>query len=226
MKGAATSKKRGGLTGKLLLAATSCLVTLGLAELLLPALLDLEKVTLAYDPLLGFRGRARLTTVWRREMAGGQRIVRTNSEGFHDRQRQRERTPGSRRLVFLGDSFLEAYQVEIEENFSQLVAANLTRRHQRYSSGDLRMECLNQGVHGYGLGVHYLYVRERLMAFSRQRPARQLRPARIVCGSPIPHRSRGKPAVHPRTAVSAQNLAPGPCPGALYPHPSPVDEAD
>lgn len=165
MKGAATSKKRGGLTGKLLLAAASCLVTLGLAELLLPALLDLEKVTLAYDPLLGFRGRARLTTVWRREMAGGQRIVRTNSEGFHDRQRQRERTPGSRRLVFLGDSFLEAYQVEIAENFSQLVAANLTRRHQRYSSGDLRMECLNQGVHGYGLGVHYLYVRERLMAW-------------------------------------------------------------
>ena len=30
----------------------------------------------------------------------------------------------------------------------------------------------------------------------------------------------------PPPAVSAQNLAPGPCPGALYPHPSPVDEVD
>ena len=156
------SEGDGTVTGKLLLAAISCLLTLLLAELLLPAFLDLEKVTLAYDPLLGFKGRAGLTTVWRREMKGGQRLVVINRDGFHDRERPRGRAPRSRRLVFLGDSFLEGYQVEIEENFSQLVGGSLT---QRYRSLDLRVECLNQGVHGYGLGVHYLYVRERLMAW-------------------------------------------------------------
>ena len=148
-----------GLRGKLLLAFGSGAFALLLAEAVLPHLLTLEKVSISYDPLLGFRGRPELTTVWRREMGRGERVVRTNSEGFHDRERSRARSPGTHRVVFLGDSYLEAYQVEIDSNFAQQLAWSLS---QRAESSGFAVESLNQGIHGYGLGVHYLYVRERL----------------------------------------------------------------
>ena len=149
-----------------LLACGSALVALLLAELALPALLDLEKVTLTYDELLGFKGRSHVRTIWKREMGDYPRIVETNAHGFHDRERRLEKEKGVYRVVFLGDSFLEAYQVPVEDNFSQRLSKRLSSRMER-SDNDAgrqpgRVEALNQGVHGYGLGVHYLYVKERL----------------------------------------------------------------
>ena len=156
-------KRPRAVTATLLLASVSALVALVLAELILPWLLDLEKVTLTYDPLLGFKGRSRVKTIWKREMGDHPRTVVTNQHGFHDVERHLEKAPGVHRIVFLGDSFLEAYQVPVEENFSQLLAARLGTR--AGEAVGLGIESLNQGVHGYGLGVHYLSVRERLAAW-------------------------------------------------------------
>ena len=83
-------------------------------------------------------------------------MVTTNSRGFHDRERAPRPAAGRRRILFLGDSFLEAYQVGIEANFSQRLAHDLSRR------GAGEFEAVNWGVHGYGLGSHYLAVRERV----------------------------------------------------------------
>ena len=153
-------RRSSGAAAKVALAAGSCALVVIMAELVLPWLLDLEKVTLTYDPLLGFKGRAHLTTSWKREMDGATRIVHTNAHGFHDLERDMAVESGVHRLIFLGDSFLEAYQVEVADNFSQKLAAGLNRRSQQFG---VRVEALNQGVHGYGLGVHYLYVRQRLL---------------------------------------------------------------
>ena len=131
-----------------------------LAEILLPRVLTLEQATLRYDDLLGFRGRPHLDIPWTREMGGETRRVRTNRLGFHDHERTPAPAEGTRRILFLGDSFLEAYQTGIDENFSQQVARILSRR------GGARVEALNQGVHGYGLGSHFLSVRERVEAWS------------------------------------------------------------
>ena len=139
-----------------ILAAVAALI---LAEFLLPHLVTLERATLQYDALLGFRGRPHLNIPWTREMEGGQRRVRTNRLGFHDRERAMIPSAGSYRLLFLGDSFLEAYQAEIEENLPQRVARTLSQR------GRGRVEALNWGVHGYGLGSHFLNVRERVDAW-------------------------------------------------------------
>lgn len=91
-------------------------------------------------------------------MGGETRRVRTNRLGFHDHERDTTPAAGTRRILFLGDSFLEAYQAAIEENLSQRVARLLSRP-------GARVEALNQGVHGYGLGSHFLMVRERVEAW-------------------------------------------------------------
>ncbi|MFH1572015.1 MAG: SGNH/GDSL hydrolase family protein [Gemmatimonadota bacterium] len=147
---------------RLALAAASLAVALVVAEVVAGRLAHLEPVTLVADPLLGFRGRPHLDIPWTREMEGGERRVRTNRGGYHDLERPLERTPGTARLAFLGDSFLEAYQVEIAGNFSQRTAALLSARG---TPGGRPVEAVNFGVHGYGLGVHYLFVQERLVAW-------------------------------------------------------------
>ena len=149
----------GRWTARAGVALLSVAVVLILAEALLPLVVTLEQPTLRYDPLLGFRGRPHLDIAWTREMEGGERQVKTNRLGFHDHERALAPSPGTRRILFLGDSFLEAYQAEIDESFSQRLARNLSR------GGGRRVESLNWGVHGYGLGSHFLSVRERVEAW-------------------------------------------------------------
>ncbi len=136
-------------------AAAATAAVLLLAELLLPRVVKVEHATLEYDELLGFRGRPHLSIPWTREVEGPPRVVTTNSRGFHDRERATRPAAGRRRILFLGDSFLEAYQVDLEANFSQRMARDLSRR------GAGEVEAVNWGVHGYGLGSHFLTVRER-----------------------------------------------------------------
>lgn len=145
------------------LAVASLVLVLLVAEALVGWLVALEPVTLVHDPLLGFRGRPHMEIRWTREMAGGARTVRTNAGGYHDHERARTRTPGVRRVAFLGDSFLEAYQVEVEENLSQRLARALSGMPE--SDGG-PLEAINLGVHGYGLGVYHLFVRHRLAEWS------------------------------------------------------------
>ena len=142
------------VNGAVAVAATAAVLLL--AELLLPRIVTVEQATLEYDELLGFRGRPDLSIPWTREVEGPPRVVTTNSRGFHDHERSPRPAPGSRRILFLGDSFLEAYQVGIEANFSQRLARRLSRR------GAGEYEAVNWGVHGYGLGSHFLAVRERV----------------------------------------------------------------
>lgn len=153
--GRASSRLRTlAVNGAVAVAATAA--ALLLAELLLPRFITVEQATLEYDELLGFRGRPNLSIPWTREVEGPPRVVTTNSRGFHDRERTQQPAGGSRRILFLGDSFLEAYQVDIEANFSQRLARDLSRR------GAGEFEAVNWGVHGYGLGSHFLAVRERV----------------------------------------------------------------
>ena len=151
----ATSSRLRTLAVNVAVATAATAAALLLAELLLPRFVSVEQATLEHDGLLGFRGRSGLSIPWTREVEGPPRLVTTNSRGFHDHERAPQPAPGSRRIILLGDSFLEAYQVGIEANFSQRLARDLTRR------GAGEIEAVNWGVHGYGLGSHYLAVRER-----------------------------------------------------------------
>lgn len=149
--------RRHGLNATLAVGAT--LVTLAVAEIAIRLVWTTERVTVEHDPLLGFRGRGHVETVWTREMAGQPRIVRLNEGGFHDHERDEHPPPGHRRLAFVGDSFLEAYQVDIDSSFAQRLGRRL-----RATTGPT--EAVNLGVHGYGLGSLALFVRHRLPAWN------------------------------------------------------------
>jgi hypothetical protein len=64
------------------------------------------------------------------------------------------------RIVALGDSYVEAYQIAMAKNFSKLPEQSFNQRlsvKKKGTSSPAHIEVLNQGIHGYGLGTYYLY---------------------------------------------------------------------
>jgi lysophospholipase L1-like esterase len=85
------------------------------------------------DPLIGHRHApnrsARLMGV----------MVKTNSNGFRDREFTIDKPPGVLRIVMLGDSFTEGWGAPEEETFSK-------RIERRYNDRGIKAEVINTGV--------------------------------------------------------------------------------
>ncbi len=74
----------------------------------------------------------------------------TNSAGFHDVEHLVDKSKDVYRVVVVGDSYIEALQVPIEESFTQ----QLERMLQRNISGK-RVEVINLGIGGTGPAQYY-----------------------------------------------------------------------
>ena len=83
-------------------------------------------------------------------------ILRTNAEGFRDVEHSLVADDGVFRVVVLGDSFMEAYQVPLQQSFSR----QLEKRLAEYST-----EVINLGVGGYGTTQQYLTLEEIGLAY-------------------------------------------------------------
>lgn len=83
-------------------------------------------------------------------------VVLTNTHGFHDREHAYEKEKEVFRVVVLGDSFMEALQVPIEEGFCQRLEEDLKRL-----TGKNRIEVINLGLSGRGPAQHYAILKER-----------------------------------------------------------------
>jgi hypothetical protein len=81
--------------------------------------------------------------------------VSTNSAGFHDIEHQLMKPSGVYRIVVLGDSFIEALAVSIENGFTQQLESRLRDHVQKK-----RVEVINLGVSGIG-PAQYLRILER-----------------------------------------------------------------
>jgi hypothetical protein len=79
--------------------------------------------------------------------------VAINSHGFRDREHGYDKPTGTRRIVLLGDSFIEALQVPFEQSVTPLLEENL-----RPATGPV--ELINLGLSGFGTGREYLMLRE------------------------------------------------------------------
>jgi hypothetical protein len=86
--------------------------------------------------------------------------VATNSFGFRDRPRQREKRAGAIRVAVLGDSFIEAIQVPMTETATALLEDALARRFP-----DVPIEVMNFGVSNYGVGQYLLQYDAYVRAF-------------------------------------------------------------
>lgn len=97
------------------------------------------------------------TTGWFRDE--GNAYVSINAHGMHDRPRDPAKPPGVYRIAVLGDSFMEALQVPLEQGFCAQLEARLAK------SGR-NVEVLNFGCSGYGTAQELLTLRHRVKAFS------------------------------------------------------------
>ena len=137
----------------------ACVFMFIVLELTLPLFVTMEKATLEYDPLMGMRGRPNVKTVWTREIEEHPRTMHLNKYGFHDVQYDLKKAPGTHRVFFIGDSFLEAYQISIEENFCKILERDYNKRKPRPFK---KVQDINGGLHTWGVGAYSLFVRHRL----------------------------------------------------------------
>lgn len=92
----------------------------------------------------------------------------TNNLGFVDSSHEVVATDGTRRILFLGNSFVQAIQVRELERFSKLVESKLN------ADGSVgAWESINMGLAGAGTGVEYLIYEEL---------GRQFKPDLVVIG--------------------------------------------
>ena len=86
--------------------------------------------------------------------------IRTNSAGFHDVEHQLQKPPDVYRIVVLGDSFMEALQVSVEESFSRQLEAAL----QSWIK-EKRVEVINLGISGTGPAQYLQMLNARGLAY-------------------------------------------------------------
>jgi hypothetical protein len=79
--------------------------------------------------------------------------VNVNSAGFRDREHPVDKPTGTKRIVLLGDSFVEAIQVPFEQSITAQLEDQLNR-----TTGHI--EVINFGVSGTGTARQYLALRE------------------------------------------------------------------
>jgi hypothetical protein len=106
------------------------------------------------DPLLGSKLIPGITGWWTQEENEFKVPVQINAEGRRDLERPVQKPPGTYRVLLLGDSFVEAMQVPIEQTFARHLEAALTH------AGGPPVEVISMGVSGYGTASEYLWYRD------------------------------------------------------------------
>jgi GDSL-like lipase/acylhydrolase family protein len=86
--------------------------------------------------------------------------IRTNSWGMRDRPHGLEKPEGTFRILVLGDSFMEAVQVDFEQSLPSLLETELVERTGR------TIEVINAGVSGWGTDDELTYLERYGLRFS------------------------------------------------------------
>lgn len=82
--------------------------------------------------------------------------VRTNSYGFRDREHDLGKSDGTVRILLMGDSFMEALQVDFAEAFPSILERELSAR-----LGKCKVEVINAGVSGWGTDDEVAYLLQK-----------------------------------------------------------------
>lgn len=145
---------RGRLLGGLVLAGFGALLALLTLELGVRLLHLVPDRFWQPHPLLGTTLVPGASGWWTQEEHEFVVPVRINDAGRRDLDRAPAKPPGTFRILLLGDSFVEALQVPIEETFARGLEQRLPARFGR------PVEVVSMGVSGYGTASEYLWYRE------------------------------------------------------------------
>jgi lysophospholipase L1-like esterase len=122
-----------------------------------------EVLHLEPDRVLGWKEVPGLTWQWAGRFWYGDEFsvtIHTNSQGFRDAEREPTKPPRVVRVAVLGDSYVEALQVPLEKRSTELLEERLNRAAGAEGRGGRRVEVLNFGISGYGLGQELLAWQE------------------------------------------------------------------
>ena len=81
--------------------------------------------------------------------------IRTNSQGFHAFEYEKQKAPNTYRIAVVGDSFVEAAEVSREEHFTQLLEKKLQNL-----DSDTTLEIIPFGISGHGTLGNMQYYSE------------------------------------------------------------------
>jgi hypothetical protein len=104
-----------------------------------------------FDPVLGWRQRPNSRVRYERGEYSTEVVI--NSLGMRDRERTLTPSPGTFRVLALGDSFVEGYTVAFDETVGQVLERAL-------DSPGCPIEVINAGSGGYSTDQEYLLYRE------------------------------------------------------------------
>ena len=93
----------------------------------------------------------------------GNAFVRINSDGLRDIEHKIEKPPGTLRIALLGDSYAEAMQVALEQNFSSVIQDELG---QCKNLASKHVEVINFGVSGFGTVQELLTLKHKVWKYA------------------------------------------------------------
>lgn len=127
-----------------------------------------EQEFLRIDANRGFAPMENKSVTWRSE---GFSRVKFNSFGMQDKPRSLVKSPDTLRVAIVGDSWVEALQVDREKNFCSILERLLNESEGKRAASEKNgvekrtWEVLNFGVSSYNLGQVYIQVRDQAMRF-------------------------------------------------------------
>jgi hypothetical protein len=109
------------------------------------------------------RGTARIPGVELVYTDEGFSHVRINSAGFRDDEWEVKKPGNTLRVAILGDSYVEALQVEEEERFAEIAQRELNAPG---AAGGRKVEVMSFGVSGYGTAQELMTLRHHVWQYS------------------------------------------------------------
>ena len=91
--------------------------------------------------------------------------IETNAAGQRGREIPIPKPPGTFRILVLGDSFVEAEQVQEQERFIRRLEATLNAGNPTRNGAPVRYEVIDGGCGGWGQAQELLYLREQGLAY-------------------------------------------------------------
>lgn len=162
------------------------------------------------DPWRGWSLRPGAEGPWRQE---GSSRVSINAAGLRDEEHPQARPSGVLRVAVLGDSCVEALQVEHEETFAERLERDLAACP---ALGGRRVEALNFGVSGYGTAQELLTLRREAVRYRPDVVLLAFYPGNdVVNNSRVLDGNRRRPYFVPREGAARQGGSGAEAPQAL-----------
>ncbi len=112
------------------------------------------------DEQRGWVGRPHVSGWYQSE---GEAYIQMNSDGFRDREHTKVKPENTFRIALLGDSFLEALQVPLDQGLAAVIERELSSC---TALAGRKVEVIKFGVTGYGTDQELITLREKVWDYS------------------------------------------------------------